>query len=133
RLQALRDNLVQAKSTFWADQVEVQRRAAAAMLARARGNNQEALAMMRSAADLEGSMEKHPVTPAPVVPTRELLAQLLLDLNQFQSASHEFEAVLTSEPNRFHSLYGAGRAAALAGDTNKAKVFYAKLVKLCEH
>jgi hypothetical protein len=132
RLQALRDILVQAKNGYWADQVEVQRRAAAAMLARAQGKDQDAVSMMRSAADLEGSMEKHPVTPAPVIPPRELLGQLLLDLKQPQSALGEFEAVLAAEPNRFHSLYGAGRAAELAGDASKAKGFYAKLVKLCE-
>ena len=37
-------------------------------LARAEGKNEEALALVRSAADLEDSTEKHPVTPAPVLP-----------------------------------------------------------------
>jgi hypothetical protein len=35
---------------------------------------QPAVKLMRAAADLEDSTEKHPVTPAPVVPARELLA-----------------------------------------------------------
>jgi hypothetical protein len=132
RLQALRDTLVQAKNAYWADQVEVQRRAVAGMLARAEGRDQEALDLVRSAADLEGSMEKHPVTPAAVMPARELLAQLLLDLNQSGPALREFEASLAAEPNRFHSLFGAGRAAELSGDTVKAKGFYGTLVKLCD-
>jgi hypothetical protein len=77
-------------------------------------------------------MEKHPVTPAAVIPSRELLAQLLLDLNQPGLALREFQASLAAEPNRFHSLFGAGRAAELSGDLVKAKGFYATLVKLCD-
>src|SRR2546425_1240248 len=76
KLASLRDSLVQAKNKYWADQVEVQHRAASALVARAQGKSQEALNLLRSATDLEGSMDKHPVTPAPVVPTRELLGEL---------------------------------------------------------
>lgn len=132
KLQSLRDTLAQAKDKYWADQVEVQRRAAAAMLAHAEGKSQEALDLLRSAADLEGSMEKAPVTPAPVVPARELLGELLLELNRLAQALSEFEATLAVEPNRFRSLFGAGRAAELSGDIGKAKAFYAKLVALCD-
>src|SRR5207244_10098982 len=81
RLAALRDALTQAKNPYWADQVEVQRRAAAAFVARAKGNPNETLTLLRSAAELESSMDKHPVTPAAGVPARELLGDLLLDLN----------------------------------------------------
>ncbi|MBI2368839.1 MAG: hypothetical protein HYV08_01075, partial [Deltaproteobacteria bacterium] len=76
KLQAVRDALIQAKSSYWADQVEVQRRAVAGWAARAEGKNNEALALLRAAADLEDSMEKHPVTPGPIVPARELLGEL---------------------------------------------------------
>lgn len=132
KLQSFRDALTQAKNTYWADQVEVQRRAAAGMLARAEGRNQEALDMLRSAADLEGSTEKHPVTPAPIVPARELLGELLIELNQPGPGLREFETSLTAEPNRFRSLFGAARAAELSGDVAKAKAFYGKLVTLCD-
>ncbi len=132
RLASLRDALVTAKNRYWADQVEVQRRAAAGLLARAQGQEQEALSLLRSAADLESSMDKHPVTPAPVVPARELLGDLLLDLNQPGPALHEFETTLVAEPNRFRSLFGAARAAELLGDAGKARALYAKLVTLSE-
>ena len=132
KLASLRDSLVQAKNKYWADQVEVQHRAASALVARAQGKSQEALNLLRSAADLEGSMDKHPVTPAPVVPTRELLGELLLELNQPKEALREFDGTLTAEPNRFRSLFGAAQAAERSRDTGKARALYTKLVSLCD-
>jgi tetratricopeptide (TPR) repeat protein len=131
KLAVLRDKLVQAKNTYWADQVEVQRRAAAALVARAKGKNEEALNVLRSAVDLEGSMDKHPVTPASVIPARELLGELLLELNRPKEAVQEFEGTLTAEPNRFRSLYGAARAAEVSGDLDKAQALYTRLLSLC--
>src|SRR5438093_10585482 len=90
KLASLRDSLGQAKNKYWADQVEVQHRAASALVAQAQGKNQEALNLLRSATDLEGSMDKHPVTPAPVVPTRGLLGELLLDRHHAKEAMVEF-------------------------------------------
>ena len=77
-------------------------------------------------------MDKHPVTPAPVVPTRELLGELLLELNQPKEALREFEGTLMAEPNRFRSLFGAAQAAERSRDTDKARALYAKLVSLCD-
>jgi tetratricopeptide (TPR) repeat protein len=131
RLAALRDALTQAKNTYWADQVEVQRRAASGFVARAKGNPNEALTLLRSAAELEGSMDKHPVTPAAVVPARELLGDLLLDLNRPADALKEYEVTLVAEPNRFRSLYGAARAAERAGDAVRARTNYTTLMSLC--
>jgi tetratricopeptide (TPR) repeat protein len=130
RLQALRDTLIQVKQGYWADQVEVQRRAAAGWLAWAEGKPEEAVALMRRAAELEDSTEKHPVTPAAVLPARELLGDLLAELNQPALAVREYEASLQREPNRFNGLYGAARTAELSGDVTKAKAFYAKVVEL---
>jgi tetratricopeptide (TPR) repeat protein len=130
RLQTLRDALTSAKIGYWADQVEVQRRAVAGWAARAEGKNEEALTLVRSAADLEDSTEKSPVTPAPVLPARELLGDLLMELGQPAAALREYEASLQREPNRFNGLYGAGRAAELSGDLAKAKTFYARVVTL---
>jgi tetratricopeptide (TPR) repeat protein len=131
-LQSLHSALVEAKQSYWADQVEIQRRAAAAWVAHAEGKHDEALALMRSAADLESSTEKHPVTPGPIVPARELLGELLLDLNQPAQALAELEASLRTDPNRLNGLYGAARAAELSGDHGKARTYYASLVALCE-
>jgi len=132
KLEGFRATLVAANQTYWAGQVDVQQRAAAAWVARAEGKKEEALTLMRAAADLEDSTEKHPVTPGPVVPARELLGEMLLDLNQPAQALVEFEASARREPNRFNGLFGAARAAELSGNTAKARMLYTRLVALCD-
>lgn len=132
RLTAIQSSLAEAKDNYWATQVEIQRRAAAAWLAHAEGKNEEASKLMRSAADLEDTTEKHPVTPGAIVPARELLGELLLELRQPRQALKEFEASLLVSPNRFNGLYGAAKAAELSGDRAKAATFYAKLTALGE-
>jgi hypothetical protein len=133
RLIAIQRSLAEAKENYWATQVEIQRRAAAAWLAHAEGKQEEALQLMRSAADLENSTEKHPVTPGAIVPARELLGELLLELREPRQALQEFEASLLVSPNRFNGLYDAARAAELSGDREKARTFYAKLTTLGAH
>lgn len=131
KLQSLRDALVKAKDREdWADQVETQRLAAAAELARAQGKKDEALSLMRSAAELEDSMESRSV--AQVVFAHELLGELLIEFGEPAKAVREFETSLRVEPNRFRSLYGTAKAAELSGDREKAKTYYAKLVAVSE-
>jgi tetratricopeptide (TPR) repeat protein len=132
RLISLQNALVETKNDYWAGQVGIQRQAAAGWLALAEGKQKEALKLMRGAADLEESTEKHPVTPGSIAPARELLGEMLLELNQPEQALKEFEACQRVEPNRFRSLYGAARAAELIGDREKARTHYAKMVALCE-
>lgn len=115
----------------WAAQVDIQRQAAAAWLAHAEGKNDEALQLMRAAADLEDTTEKHPVTPGAILPAREMLGDLLLELNQSAQALKEYETVLQDSPNRFNGLYGAARSAEFSGDYKKARAYYEKLVSLC--
>ena len=130
RLEALRDALTQAKNGYWAEQVEVQRRAAAAWVALAQGRRDDALKLMRGAADLEDSTEKHPVTPGPIVPARELLGEMLLELKDAPGALREFEASMKKEPNRFNGTYGAARAAEETGDRARAREHYATLLTI---
>jgi len=131
KLSAIREALIVAKGDYdWATQVEIQRLTAAGWLAHAEGKQEESLKLMRSAAELEDSTEKHPVTPGAIIPTRELLGELLLELRQPQEALKEFEAALLVSPNRFNGLYGAAKAAELSGDRKKAEAFYAKLTVL---
>jgi hypothetical protein len=130
RLVGLRDRMAAAKNTYWANQAEIQRLAVEGWIARAEGRNDDAAALLRQAADREDGTEKHPVTPGSIQPAREMLAELLLDLGQPAAALREFEASQRTEPNRLHGLAGAGRAAELAGDTAKAKTYYARLVEL---
>ena len=76
--------------------------------------------------------EKHPVTPGAILPAREQLGELLLELKQPAAALQEFETSLLSAPNRFNGLYGAARAAELAGKSKEASTYYAQLVKVCD-
>ena len=130
RIEALRDSMTAAKNTYWAGQAEIQRLAVAGWIARAEGRNDEALALLRQAADAEGATEKHPVTPGAIQPAREMLGELLLELNQPAKALAEYEASQRTDPNRFHGLAGAGRAAELAGDKERARKYYGELVAL---
>ena len=127
-LQELRRALTQDTHAYWRAQLEVQDQAAQAWIAQAEGRDEEALALMRSAADLEDRGDKLPLTPGEVVPARELLADLLLEQHRNREALVEYEAVLGAAPNRFNALYGAGAAAERMGDKPRAKAHYEQLV-----
>jgi hypothetical protein len=124
------DSLREAKDTYWANQVEVLRLGAAGILAHVQGDDQKAVELVRAAADLDATMDKHPATPASVLPARELLADLLLELNQPDAALREYKEVLRTDPNRFRSILGAARAAKQSGDATAAHDAYQKLVTL---
>lgn len=130
-LDTIRTSLRGQKGFDWATQVEIQRRAAAAWLARSEKRNDEALSLMRSAADLEDSTDKHPVTPGSVLPAREQLADLLLELGKPDLALVEYETSLRSAPARLNSYLGAAQAASRAGQKEKAKEFNDRLVAVC--
>jgi hypothetical protein len=132
-LTSLRDTLAQGNDKYWTGQVEVQRETAAAWLALAEGKQEEALRQMRAAADHEDATDKHPVTPGVILPARELLGEMLLEVKQPGQAVVEFETALRTAPNRFNALSGAARAAKLSGDGEKAKSYYARLLAMCNH
>jgi tetratricopeptide (TPR) repeat protein len=125
RLAALKDTM---KDAYWAEQIEIQRRAAAAWTARADGKVEEGFALMRSAVELEASTEKHNITPGPVVTARELLGDMLLEAGQPGAAVEAYEASLRVAPNRFKALAGVARAAERAGDRERAKAYYGRLL-----
>jgi tetratricopeptide (TPR) repeat protein len=89
--------------------------------------------LMRAAADLEDSHEKHIVTPGRILPARELLGDMLLEAGKPAEALKAYEASQVREPNRFRGYYGAARAAAAAGDHKKALSYYGKLLALAKH
>jgi len=122
-----------AQNDYWATEVEVQRMGAAAWTAYAKGSREEALALMRSAADLEDNSEKSAVTPARIIPARELLGDMLLEMRRPAEALRAFETSEKHDPNRFRGLYGAGKAASLAGDQAKAKSYYEKFLVLVQN
>jgi tetratricopeptide (TPR) repeat protein len=130
RLAELRDNLAAAGNAYWAGQVEIQWLAASAWAALAEGRRDEALELMRSAADKESASEKASISPGPILPARELLGDMLLEAGQPAPALREYEASQRREPNRFRGWYGAAAAAAKSGDRAKAKLYYEKLAAL---
>ena len=130
QLASLRDALKAAKNNYWATEVEISRLAAAAWTALPWAGTDDALSLMRSAADTEDKSEKHIVTPGRIVPARELLGDMLLELKQPALALKEFEASQVREPNRFRGFYGAALAAEAAGDRQKAADYFAKLVAM---
>jgi tetratricopeptide (TPR) repeat protein len=130
RLEALGEQLKEAKNAYWAGEVEAMRLTAAAWLALAQGQKDAALETMRRAADLEDKREKHIVTPARLLPARELLGDMLLELKRPADALKEYEAAQRREPNRLRGYYGAGLAASQAGQQAAAKQHFGKLVAL---
>lgn len=108
----------------WAVQAKIQRLSAEAWLAWATNRPYDALRLAQSAADLDDVTEKHPVTPGAVLPARELEADLLLELGKPGEALRAYQAALARAPERARSLFGAARAAELAGDASGARQWY---------
>ncbi|HVH66848.1 MAG TPA: hypothetical protein VM716_03195 [Gemmatimonadales bacterium] len=115
---------------YWAGQVKIQRLAASAWLARAAGDTAEAVRLATQAADIEDVTQKHPVTPGAVLPARELLGDLLLELGRPADAGKAYAVALAIQPRRARSLFGAARAAELAGDLVTARAWYQEYLTL---
>ena len=99
-------------------------------MAWAKGDSTKAVDTMRSAVDLEESTYKHPITPGQLIPARELMGDLLLEVGQPRDALTEYEAALRLYPNRFNGLYGAARAAELTGAADKAAQYFRLLLDI---
>jgi tetratricopeptide (TPR) repeat protein len=119
-----------AENSYWAEQIEVLVLAASGWRARAEGRNDEALKLMRGAADLEDSSEKHVSMENRLYPMREMLGDLLRELGQPAQALQAYEASLRAAPNRLRGFYGAAKAAQAAGDPRKARAYFEKLAEL---
>ena len=130
RLQTLKEALTAAKSAYWAAQTDFQIKTVDAWIALTEKRNDEAVRLMRAAAESEEASDKHPVTPGNVVPSRELLGEMLMALNQPGQALAEFERSLKRDPNRFRAIYGAARAAEATGNKQAARDYYGKLETL---
>ena len=129
-LARITDALKAAKDAYWAVEVEVQRLGAAAWVAYANGNREEAVTLMRRAADLEDTSEKAAVSPGRIVPARELLGDMFFEIGQSAEALAEYERSQVHDPNRYRSLYGAGLAAAQSGNREKARDYFSRLLAL---
>jgi hypothetical protein len=130
-LAHIRDRLAANGEPYWAEQVEIERRGATAWLAFAEGRTADAVREMRAAADREDATEKNAMTPGPLAPARELLAEMLRASQQPAAALTAFEATLKKEPNRFRAIAGAAGSAAAAGKRQLAATYYQALLKIC--
>jgi hypothetical protein len=126
----LRAELASAHDAYWTEQLDVQADAARAWIALGERRVDEAIASMRAAADREDRTEKNVAMENRLSPMRELLGELLLEASRPAEAQREFELSLRAVPNRFRSLAGAGRAAALAGHKAQARLHYEQLLVL---
>ena len=129
RLGKLRQAMIEQKKDYWIEQADIQVDTIRAWIARAEGRNDEAVHLMRAAADREDRTEEHVMMPGRVIPVREMLGELLLDLKRPLTALSAFEESQRNDPNRFRNVYGAARAAELAGKRDKARTYYAQLLQ----
>ncbi len=130
KLKAIHADLVKQKNDYQARQVEVKIKTGEAWMLLKKENRGEALRMMEEAADMEDKAEKHPVTPGEVIPAREYLADMLLEVNEPARALVMYEADLAKNQHRFNGLYGAAVAAQRAGNKEKAVMYYRMLLKI---
>ena len=130
-LSALEQSLTIPPGEYdWRKQIAIQCQIAEAWLAKAEHRNADAERIMRAAADLDDATEKHPVTPGSILPAREQLGALLLELHQPAAALNEYEASLTRAPRRLQGIYGAAKAAQSAGQMSVARRYYAELLEI---
>lgn len=130
KLGELRDKLREAKDAYWSGIVDIQQQVASAWVLHAEGKYDDALKLMSVAADAEDKTDKHPVTPGPLAPARELYGAMLLDRGMAKEALAAYKAVLKKEPNRLGAYVGASKAAAKGGEAAKAKQYTAKVMAL---
>jgi hypothetical protein len=91
--------------TYWADQVKIQSLAAGAWNTLViRHDTAAALEQAKAAADIEDVTQKHPVTPGPVLPARELYGDMLLAVGRTGEAAAAYRVSLQNAPGRARSL-----------------------------
>jgi len=132
RLEQLAASLTEPRFRYFAQQMELQRDAARGLVSLARGQKEEAVRALRTAAAREDSLGKHPVSPGAILPVRELLAEALLESGRPAEALVEYEASLRIYPARFNGVFGAAHAADEAGKKDAARKYYGQLLELAK-
>lgn len=131
KLEELQKTFTDVESNrYWINQIEIQKKVVKAWELYTQNEMEKSLEMMIVAADLEDATEKNPVTPGTLLPAREMLGDLYMELNRPKDALIQYELSLKKNPNRFNSLFGAGRSAELIGDKKKTEYYYNQLLKL---
>jgi hypothetical protein len=131
-LDSLAAGLSEKKEPYWSRVAAIKRDAAKAWVLFADGDTAGGLALAQAAADTEEVTDKHPVTPAELLPARELEADMLLQARRHGEARKAYRATLAREPGRARSWFGAARAAELTGNRTDAKADYREYLKLMD-
>jgi hypothetical protein len=126
-MNQLRNDLLAKKETYKANQVDIQIKAIEGWILFKQGNRAAAIEKMTMAADMEDKTEKHPVTPGEVLPARELLGDMYLEIKDSEQALEAYQADLEKHPNRYNGLNGASQSALLCGKKDLAD-YYSKLI-----
>jgi tetratricopeptide (TPR) repeat protein len=132
-INVLRAALEKANQSYWADRSEEQILAISGWVALKEGTQDQALRLMRAAADGEDGSVKHVAMENRLYPLRELYAEMLLEVGQPAAALSEFETALKQTPNRYRTFLGIARAANATGDRQKASEYYGKLGELAKN
>jgi hypothetical protein len=129
-LDSITTELDEKGEPYWSRVVGIKRDAAESWIRLASGDTVGALALAREAADSEEVTDKHPVTPAELLPARELEGDMLLLAGHYTEARAAYKSTLARERNRARSLFGMARSAELAGDRRAAAESYREFLKL---
>lgn len=130
KLEELQKTFTDSESNkYWINQIEIQKKVVKAWELYAQNEMEKSLETLIAAADLEDATEKSPVTPGQLLPAREMLGDLLLEMNKPKEALKQYELTLEKNPNRLNTLFGAGKSAELIGDKEKAVFYFTALLK----
>jgi len=122
--------LATPSDAYWSRVAGIKRQALSAWVVLASGDTSRALEAARAAADSEDVTEKAPITPGELIPARELEADMNLLVGHYGAARTAYLATLKREPRRARSVFGAARAAELAGDKAAAAQGYREYLQL---
>ncbi|MDQ2655829.1 MAG: hypothetical protein M3Y60_00300, partial [Bacteroidota bacterium] len=128
RLRAAQQTLADSKDNYKANLVMIQVKSSEGWINFAEGKHTAAVNLMREAADMEDKTEKHPVTPGEILPARELLGDMLLEMNQPALALEAYREDLKRHPNRLNGLYGAARAEEMLSHKDRAIEYYKQMI-----
>jgi tetratricopeptide (TPR) repeat protein len=132
-IAAIRKAMPATRDYDWSGSIGAQWEAATALIAIAEGKKDDGLRQLRTAAEHEDAVDKHPVTPGALLPVREMLADILFENGAAAEALKEYEAVLKIAPRRFNATAGAGRAAEKAGDKTKSRAYAMQLLEIAKN
>ena len=129
-LKSLRQELVNSGNNANAKQVLIQVKITEGLLNFLKGRQNEGIALLQEAVEMEDIVGKHGVTPGKLIPAREFLADMFMTINKPDEALITYERNLKINPNRFNGIYGAAIAAEQSGNQEKARLYFEQLLEL---